>query len=107
MDRLTRLSVCFPSNTKYVLEASGSLVRRYIEFADGRKVELSPRKALTCNWLERKTGLAWAPVRPPTSSAATGQCMPPLRPAGQNRARPPLRKSIADWRASRTLSPQL
>jgi hypothetical protein len=46
--RLTPLPNRFPEDTKYVLEAHGPLVRRYIEFPDGRKLELEPRKALTC-----------------------------------------------------------
>jgi hypothetical protein len=46
--RLTRLANRFPDNTKYVLEAHGPLVHRYIEFPDERRLELEPRKALTC-----------------------------------------------------------
>jgi hypothetical protein len=48
MRRLTRLSDSFPTDTKYVLEVCGPLVRRYLEFPDGHIVELEPRKALTC-----------------------------------------------------------
>jgi hypothetical protein len=48
MRRLIRLPNRFPEATKYVVEAHGPLVRRYIEFPDGRKLELEPRKALTC-----------------------------------------------------------
>ena len=48
MRRLTQLPECFPADSKYVLEARGPLVRRYVEFPDGRIVELEPRKALTC-----------------------------------------------------------
>ncbi len=47
MHRLTRLPARFPANTKYVLESRGPWVRRYIEFLDGRAVELNPRKAQT------------------------------------------------------------
>lgn len=43
-----RLPTRFPAETKYVLEARGPWVHRYIEFPDGRKIELSPRKALSC-----------------------------------------------------------
>jgi len=43
-----RLPARFPAETKYVLEARGPWVHRYIEFPDGRKIELSPRKALAC-----------------------------------------------------------
>jgi len=52
MHRLTRLPARFPANTKYVLEARGPLVRRYVEFPDGRRIELSPRKAVTCDCAE-------------------------------------------------------
>lgn len=48
MPRLTRLPENFPPDTKYVLEARGRLVRRYVEFPDGHIVELPPRTALTC-----------------------------------------------------------
>jgi len=48
MQRVNRLPERFPENTKYVLEARGSSVRRYIEFPDGRRTELASRKALTC-----------------------------------------------------------
>ncbi len=47
----TRLPEYVPENTKYVLEARGPLVRRYLEFPDGRRLELAPRKALTCRCL--------------------------------------------------------
>jgi hypothetical protein len=50
-----RLPARFPANTKYVLEARGRWVHRYIEYPDGRRVELSPRKALTCYCVERQT----------------------------------------------------
>jgi len=49
MHRQTRLPARFPANTKYVLEARGPLVHRFIEFPDGRRVELKPRKAATCD----------------------------------------------------------
>lgn len=48
MSALTRLPERFPADTKYVLEARGPLVRRYVEFPDGRIVELEFRKAMTC-----------------------------------------------------------
>jgi hypothetical protein len=46
-----RLPDVFPENTKYVLEACGPLVRRYVVFPDGRRLELAPGKALTCRCL--------------------------------------------------------
>jgi len=48
MRKLLRLPERFPADTKYVLEARGPFVRRYVEFPDGRTVELAPRKAQTC-----------------------------------------------------------
>ena len=37
-----------PVGTKYVLEGRGLFVRRYIEFPNGRRVQLANRKALSC-----------------------------------------------------------
>jgi hypothetical protein len=62
MQRATRLPARFPANTKYVLEARGSLVYRSIEFPDGRIVTLSPRKALTCTCAERMAAPAMSPA---------------------------------------------
>ena len=36
-----------PVGSKYVLESDGQLVRRFIEFPSGRKIQLADRKALT------------------------------------------------------------
>jgi len=52
MARLPRLPAPVPIGTKYVLESHGPLVRRYIEFPDGRRVHLATRKALTCTCAE-------------------------------------------------------
>jgi len=38
----------FPIGTKYVLESRGLFVQRYIEFPNGRRVQLATRKALSC-----------------------------------------------------------
>ena len=38
----------FPIGTKYVLDGRGPFVRRYIEFPNGRRVQLATRKALSC-----------------------------------------------------------
>jgi hypothetical protein len=53
MPRSSRLPVRFPVDTKYVLEARGDYVRRYVEFPDGHTVELKPRKAATCDCADR------------------------------------------------------
>ena len=43
-----RLPARFPDGAKYVLESEGGMVRRYVEFPDGRKVMLTRRKAAVC-----------------------------------------------------------
>ena len=43
-----RLPARFPDGTKYVLESDGGMVRRYVEFPEGRKVMLTRRKAAVC-----------------------------------------------------------
>ncbi len=48
MRKSSRLPSRFPEGTKYVLESEGGMVRRYVEFPDGRKLALASRKALTC-----------------------------------------------------------
>jgi hypothetical protein len=45
----SRLPARFPVGTKYVLEGRGPFVRRYVEFPNGRRVQLEVRKAQTCN----------------------------------------------------------
>jgi hypothetical protein len=44
----SRLPVRFPDGAKYVLESDGGMVRRYVEFPDGRRVMLARRKAVAC-----------------------------------------------------------
>jgi hypothetical protein len=46
--QFSRLPKRFPAGTKYVLEARGAMVRRFVEFPDGRTLELDPRRALDC-----------------------------------------------------------
>jgi hypothetical protein len=47
-----RCSAClpmrFPVGSKYILESSGPFVRRFIEFPNGRRVQLPTRKAVSC-----------------------------------------------------------
>jgi hypothetical protein len=52
MGRSARLPARFPVGSKYVLEARGTFVERYVEFRNNRKVRLSPRKALPCECWE-------------------------------------------------------
>ncbi len=49
MRKAARLPARFPAGTKYVLEAHGRSVQRYIEFTDGSRIELRSRQALTCH----------------------------------------------------------
>lgn len=55
MRKTNGLPAKFPAGTKYVLEARGGTIRRHIEFPDGRRMELSPRQAATCNCLAQQT----------------------------------------------------
>jgi hypothetical protein len=48
MRKSSRLPTRFPEGTKYVVESDGGVVRRFVEFPNGRKIALSPRKAMTC-----------------------------------------------------------
>lgn len=43
------LPTTFPVGTKFIVESCGPIVRRYVEFPDGRKVRLSDRRALACS----------------------------------------------------------
>lgn len=48
MRSTNRLPTRFPDGAKYVLESHGGMVRRFVEFPDGRRVTLPARKALAC-----------------------------------------------------------
>jgi hypothetical protein len=48
MRKSNHLPTRFPEGTKYVLESVGGMVRRFVEFPDGRKITLPTRKAQTC-----------------------------------------------------------
>ena len=50
----TRSPTRFPVGSKYILEARGPFVRRYIEFPNGRRVQLATRKALSCTRVARQ-----------------------------------------------------
>ena len=45
---MSRLPTQYPAGTKYVVEAHGSLVKRYVEYPNGRRIKLRNRKARTC-----------------------------------------------------------
>lgn len=48
MRNSSRLPSRLPAGSKYVLEARGALVHRYVELPDGRRINLRARKAVTC-----------------------------------------------------------
>lgn len=48
MRSISRLPSRFPDGAKYVLESDGGMVRRFVEFPDGRRVMLARRKAAVC-----------------------------------------------------------
>lgn len=48
MRKSNRLPARFPVGAKYVLEARGAVVHRYVELPSGRRVTLPQRKAASC-----------------------------------------------------------
>jgi len=54
---MPKLPKHFPENSKYVVEACGPLVRRYVELADGRRIHLRSRKAKPCICVKRSTSI--------------------------------------------------
>jgi len=59
-----------PDGTKYVVEGRGPLVHRYIEYPDGRRVGLPPRKAQLCTCAEASKIASNHPARKPAHRAA-------------------------------------
>ncbi len=54
----SRLPTRFPAGTKYVVEAHGRFVRRYVELPNGRILPVSTRKALPCTCaVQRQTSI--------------------------------------------------
>jgi hypothetical protein len=51
----------FPVGTKYVVESRGSVVSRYLEFPNGRRVILAQRKALPCAGISHRSGAETRP----------------------------------------------
>jgi hypothetical protein len=47
----------FPVGTKYIVEGRGLFVRRYVEFPNGRKVQLATRKVL-CAELQQQISIS-------------------------------------------------
>ena len=54
MPSTSLLPTRFPTGTKYVLEGFGPFVRRYVEFPNGRRIQLATRKVLSCTCAERE-----------------------------------------------------
>jgi hypothetical protein len=49
---MPRVNQCYPDGTKYVVEAHGPIVKRYVEYPDGRRIRLNNRKSHRCSWGE-------------------------------------------------------
>lgn len=49
---MSRVRNEYPNGTKYVIVAHGEIVKRYVEYPDGRRVKLSNRKAHRCSLAE-------------------------------------------------------
>jgi hypothetical protein len=54
---MLKLPKRFPENSKYVVEACGPRVRRYVELPGGRRIHLRSRKAKPCTCAERSTSI--------------------------------------------------
>jgi len=54
---MLKLPKRFPENSKYVVEACGPRVRRYVELPGGRRMHLRSRKAKPCICAERSTSI--------------------------------------------------
>lgn len=48
MPTSSHLPARFPAGSKYVVEGRGRFVQRYVEFPDGRRIQLTTRKAVSC-----------------------------------------------------------
>lgn len=90
MRSFRRVPARVPPGTKYVLEGRGPFVRRYVEFPNGRRVQLETRKALSC------TCAAWQQIGivPDQSAAAIDTPFMLARPraAGGHQA-----SAVARW----------
>jgi hypothetical protein len=54
---MPKLPKRFPENTKYVVEACGPLVRRYVELPDGTRINLRSRKAKPCPCVQQSASI--------------------------------------------------
>jgi len=46
---MSRAGKGYPDGTKYVVESHGAIVKRYVEYPDGRRIRLSDRKSHRCS----------------------------------------------------------
>jgi hypothetical protein len=58
MPTSSSLRTRFPEGTKYVIEGRGPFVYRHIEYPDGERLELPPRKAATCTCVAKSKAAA-------------------------------------------------
>jgi len=52
-----RLPKSFPDGTTYVVEAHGAMIRRYVVFPNGRKVNLGSRKLVCCDYRDANVSI--------------------------------------------------
>jgi hypothetical protein len=48
----------FPDGSKYIVEACGAVVKRYVELPTGRRIRLRSRRAQECKCLEGSISIA-------------------------------------------------
>ena len=65
MRKSARPPARFPIGTKYVLESRGPVVRRYVEFPGGQRINLEFRKALTCTCAAAQQAVSIVPQHDP------------------------------------------
>jgi hypothetical protein len=90
MRNFRRVPARVPPGTKYILEGRGPFVRRYVEFPNGRRVQLATRKALSCKCA------AWQRIGIVPDQNAAG-IEPPLRPARPRAAVGHRASAVARW----------
>jgi hypothetical protein len=71
MRKSARLPARFPIGTKYVLESRGPVVRRYVEFPGGQRINLEFRKALTCTCAATQQAASIVPDHDPEALNTT------------------------------------
>jgi hypothetical protein len=77
----------FPVGTKYVVESRGSVVRRYVEFPDGRKITLPTRQAVACTQAASRHRSKQQTARPPLAPKLRERIQEALKAPGRPGAR--------------------